>query len=133
MIKTSDDYIKTRKWNGLTLLTLESHIDGHCTAYVNLTEATEHIAYQLPNNRTRVTQFLDSIMCVDPELIAAIAAVKQDDPGMRDSFEQAMTFIAPSDPVARKKQASKRSAAEISATFAEGPLKKQGKTGVELC
>ena len=132
IIRTSDDYIKTRKWNGLTSLTLESHIDGHRTAFVNLTEAAEHIAYQLPNSRTRVTQFLDSVTCADPELLAAMAAVKQDDPGMRDSFELAMTFIAPSDPVARKKQANKRPAAEISATFAEGSLRKQGATGVEL-
>ena len=132
IIKTSDDYIKTRKWNGLTSLTLESHIDGHRTAYVNLTEAAEHIDYQLPNNRTRVTQFLDSVTCIDPELLAAIAAVKQDDPGMRDSFELAMTYIAPNDPVARKKQANKRPAAEISATFGEGSLQKQGATGVEL-
>ena len=131
-IKMSDDFIKGRKWNGQTTLTLESHIDGHRNAYVNLTEASHHIAYQLPNDRTRVTQFLDSIACQDPELLAAIAAVKKDDPGMRDSFEQTVTFISPSDPVARKKQASKRPAAEISSTFTDGALKQLGRSGVEL-
>ena len=33
-IKTSDDYMKTRKWSGLTSMLLESHIDGHCNAFV---------------------------------------------------------------------------------------------------
>ena len=28
-IKTSNDYMKNRKWSGLTSMLLESHIDGH--------------------------------------------------------------------------------------------------------
>ena len=51
---------------------------------------------------------------------------------MRDSFEQTVTFISPSDSVARKKQASKRPAAEISSAIADGALKKLGTSGVEL-
>ena len=31
-IKTSDDYMKTRKWNGLMSLLLKYHIDGHLNA-----------------------------------------------------------------------------------------------------
>ena len=37
--KNRDDYTKTRKWSGLTSMLLESHIDGHHNAFVNLTEA----------------------------------------------------------------------------------------------
>ena len=99
---------------------------------MNLTEAAHHVAYQLPNDRTRVTQFLDSMASQDPELLAAIAAVKQDDPGMRNSFEQTVTFISPSDPVARKKKSNKRPTADISATFVDGQLQQQGSTGVEF-
>ena len=99
---------------------------------MNLTEAANHIAYQLPNERTRVTQFLDSISCQDPELLAGIAAVRKDDPGMRDSFERMATFITPSCPVSRKTRANKRPAAEISATFALGANGKHGNSGVEL-
>jgi hypothetical protein len=99
---------------------------------VNLTEAAHHVAYKLPNERRRVTQFLDSMASQDPELLAAIAAVKQDDPGMCNSFEQTVTFISPSDPVARKKQSNKRPAAEISATFVDGQLRQRGSTGVEF-
>ena len=87
------------------------------------------MAYQLPNDRTRVTYLLDSIRCTDPELLAAVAAVKNDDAGMRDAFELTATSISPADPVARKRMNNKRPAAEISAT--EG-LQSKGKTGVEL-
>jgi hypothetical protein len=62
-------------------------------------------------------------------LLAAVAAVKNDDPGMRDSFEQTATSISPADPVARKRMNNKRPAAEISAT--DG-LRSTGKSGVEL-
>ena len=42
-IKTSNDYMKTRKWSALTSMLLESHIDGHRNAFVNLTEAATHV------------------------------------------------------------------------------------------
>ena len=128
-IKKSEDFLKTRVWTGNSTTTLEAHIDGHRMAYVALTEASAHVAYQLPNDRTRVTYLLDSIRCTDPELLAAVAAVKNDDAGMRDAFELTATSISPADPVARKRMNNKRPAAEISAT--EG-LQSKGKTGVEL-
>ena len=79
--------MKTRKWSGLTSMLLESHIDGQRNAFVNLTEAATHVNYQLPNDSTRTTQFLNSLNSTDPELLAAIADIKKDDPGMRDKFE----------------------------------------------
>ena len=54
-IKKSDDFLKTRVWTGNATTTLEAHIDGHRMAYVALTEASSHVAHQLPNDRTRVT------------------------------------------------------------------------------
>lgn len=128
-IKKSEDFLKTRVWTGNATITLEAHVDGHRMAYVALTEASSHVAHQLPNERTRVTYLLDSMNCTDPELLAAVAAVKNDDPGMRDTFELTAASIGPADPVARKRMNSKRPAADISAT--EG-LKSTGKTGVEL-
>jgi len=44
-IRASYDFIKGRKWNGQTTLTLESHIDGYRDAYVNLTEASNHTSF----------------------------------------------------------------------------------------
>ena len=74
-IKTSGEYMKTRKWSGLTSMLLESHIDGHRNAFVNLTEAATHVKYQLPNDRTRKTQFLISLNSTNSELLAAIADI----------------------------------------------------------
>ena len=74
-IKTSDDYMKTRKCSGLTSILLEYHIDGHHNAFVNLTEAATHVNYQIPNDRTRTTQFLNSLKSTDPELLADIASI----------------------------------------------------------
>ena len=76
-IKTSNDYMKTRKRSGLTSMLLESHIDGHLNAFINLTEAATHVYYQLPNDRKRTTQFLNSINSTDPELLADIAELRE--------------------------------------------------------
>ena len=65
-LKTSDDYMKTRKWSGLTSMLLESHIDDRRNAFVNLTESATHVNYQLPNDRTRTTHFLNSLNSTDP-------------------------------------------------------------------
>ena len=59
--------------------------------------------------------------------------MKKDDPSMRDSFELVVTFIAPSDPVAKKRVAGQRPIAEISSAFTDGINKKLGTSGVELC
>ena len=86
----------------------------------------------LPNERTRSTQFLDSIDCSDPELLAFIAAGKKDYPGIHNSFELAVTFTAPYNPVAKNKIAGKRLIAEISPAFTDGTNKKLDTSGVEL-
>ena len=105
--------MKTRKWSGLTSMILESHIEGHRNAFVNLTEDATHVNYQLPNDRTRTTQFFNYLNSTDPELLAAIVAIKRDDPGMRDKFEVSLAFLASCDPVACKRSNSKRTSAEI--------------------
>ena len=79
----------------------------------------EHIAYQLPNEHTRVGYLLEGIQCSDPGLQAAMASVRTDDGpnGMRNDFEKAAAHLLPYDPVARKRAAgTKRPAANISDT-----------------
>lgn len=131
-IKENDDFVKARTWNGQTTTSLEVHIDGHRNAHVALTEASHHVDFQLPNERTRVTNLLDSIKCVDPTLLAAIAAVYSDDPGKRDVFELTAAYISPSCPVAKKRQHSKRPIANVSGITNDGNLRKMGDSGVEL-
>ena len=79
-LKKNEDFLKTCTWTGNTSISLEAHIDAHCMAYLALMEASAHVVFQLPNERTRVTCLLDSVNCTDPELLAAVNVVKNDDP-----------------------------------------------------
>ena len=114
-------------------------------------QCAEHIAYQLPNELTRVGYLLEGIQCPDPGLQAAMVSMRTDDGanGMRSDFERAATHLLPYDPVMRKWSAgTKRPATNISdtrgtddanasATEVSGVAKKDGKasigkTGVHL-
>ena len=102
-------------------------------------QCSEHVAFQLPNEHTRVRYLIDSIQCNDPELQASLAAIRKDDAtpsGMRNNFENAVTFLLPSCPVAKKRKTTGSGGnfnAEISFTNAQdGTKKRTGKTGVEL-
>ena len=82
-------------------------------------QCAEHIAYQLPNELTRVGYLLERIQCSDPGLQAAMASMRMDDGvnRMRSDFEKAAAHLLPYDPVARKWTAGmKQPAANISDT-----------------
>lgn len=138
MIRNSEEFVKTRKWTGTTNVTLASHMAKHRSSHISLTEAAEHIPVETPNERTRVTDLMVSITSKDPDVLAALAAVRQDEAGMRIHFEETVAFLLPTCPVA-KKQASRgkgMAVAEISGASAKGlgsTLKAgKGSTGVEL-
>ena len=114
-------------------------------------QCAEHIAYQLPNELTRVGYLLEGIQCPDPGLQAAMASVQTDDGvnGMRSDFDRAAAHLLPYDHVVQKQLAGmKRPAANISdtqgtddvnasATKVSGAVMKDGKmstgkTGVQL-
>ena len=90
------------KWTGTTAHTLEKHIDRHRAAFVSFSEATNHVSHQIPNNRTRICYLIDSIDSKDAEVLSGLAAIRKDDQGMRETFEQAAIFLAPTCPVAKK-------------------------------
>ena len=80
---------------------------------------TEHIAYQLPNEHTRVGYLLEGIQCPNPGLQAAMVSVQTDNGanGMRSDFERAAAHLLPYDPVAQNRSAGmKQPAANISDT-----------------
>jgi hypothetical protein len=133
-IKDSEDYMMRREWTGTTSLTLKDHTHKHRTCFVALGEAAEHVPHELPGERTRVKYLLDSIKCKDPEVLAAVSAVRQNDPGMRDNFEGASAFLIPTCPVA-KKSTRKGLVADISSAEGSGSILSSGKgskTGVDL-
>ena len=91
----------------------------------------QHIAYQLPNEHTRVTYLLDAIECSDAPLQAAMALVEQDTTvlGARNDFEKCAAQLLPKYPVVKRRlTADKRPAGDISATLAQDSS--PGKTGI---
>ena len=75
-----------------------------------------HVAYEVPNARTRVKSLLASIQsCNDPAVQATIVSVKNELNGLMSDFEGACRILVPVCPVA-KKISNKRQHAQISAT-----------------
>jgi hypothetical protein len=102
LVKDAESIFKSRTWTGTTSVTLSQHMGLHRKAYITLTECAEHIPVEVPNDRARVTYLLDSLKTIDPSVLAAMAAVRQDDADKRINFENAFTFLAPSCPVIAK-------------------------------
>ena len=53
-LKRQDDLIHTRVWRGQSNFSLEKFIAQHRNAFVSMQQCAEHVAYQLPNETTRV-------------------------------------------------------------------------------
>ena len=135
--KLAHEFLTTRKWNGLSNITLSKHMTKHRSSYITLTEAAEHVPVEVPGERARVGYLIDSITSKDPEVLAGVAAVRTDEAGKRVHFEDTVTYMLPLCPVAKKQAARRQSTpqANISGTTGKGgsDLKAGiGKTGVEL-
>jgi hypothetical protein len=138
-IKRQDDLIHNRQWKGQSNFTLEKFVAQHRNAYVSMQQCAEHVAFQLPNEHTRVGYLLDAIQTSDAGLQAAIANIGTDDGpnGKRNNFEASASYLLPYDPVA-KKRSNKRdhdatigdATADVAATFGDKPG--IGKSGVHL-
>ena len=118
-IHKKDDLLHTQVLKSQSNFPLEGFIAQHRNAFVSMQQCAEHIAYQLPNELTRVEYLLEGIQCSDPGLQAAMASVRMDDGvnRMRSDFEKAAAHLLPYDPVARKRTAgTKRHAVNISDT-----------------
>ena len=147
-LKKQDAILHTRKWRGQGNYTLEKFCQHHRNAFVTMQQCSQYVAYQLPNEHTRVGFLLDAIECNEAPLQAAMANIEDDTeiggtptnpiPGKRNDFEAAVAYLLPKDPVARKRtQGSKRNVNEISeadgSTVEISSLKPgMGKTGVHL-
>ena len=144
-IKTKEELIHGIKWKGQSNYSLERHCAQHRNAYVSLVACAEHIAYQLPNEHSRVGYLLESIQNNDPGLQAAMANVRSSKGpgGMRSDFELMVAHILPYCPVRKKHTAgTKRGVGDISEVNAdkqEGNVSSFGtksgrgtKTGVHL-
>jgi hypothetical protein len=78
--REAEDKLQNRKWNGAASITLSQHMDMHRSAWIQLNDCAEHIPLEIPQGRSRVTMLLKSLDgCVDPGVLAALAAVRQDE------------------------------------------------------
>ena len=106
-IHKQDDLLHTHVWKGQSNFPLEGFIAQHRNAFVSMQQCAEHIAYQLPNELTRVGYLLEGIQCSDPGLQAAIVSMQTDNGanGMRSDFERAVAHLLSYVPVAWKRSA----------------------------
>jgi hypothetical protein len=113
----------------------------HRQAFITMTECAEHIPVDVPNNRLRVTHLMESIQSTDPTVLAALAAVRQDESNKRVNFESCFAYLVVVCPVEAKlaKKGKVTFQADISAAAATAPglggdAKKPGfgKSGVSL-
>jgi hypothetical protein len=125
-------FMMNTKWNGRSF-SLEKFTGLHRSSFVQLEEAATHVPFQLPSERTRVSYLVDNIANNDPDLRAALASIRINTNGMRDNFEQAVTFLLPVCPYA-KHRASNGGGNQRNAQISDATLKgkQHSKTGVDL-
>ena len=109
LIKEAEEVLKNRQWSGTTSATLLQHLGLHRKAYITLTKCAEHIPVEFPTGRTCVNYLIDSLQTKNPEVFAALAAVRQDDADKRINFENAFKYLAPTCPVPAKVNKEERS------------------------
>jgi hypothetical protein len=102
LVKEAENVLKNRQWSGTTSITLQQHMGLQRKAFITLSECAKQIPMEVPNEQARVTYLLDSITTNDPNVLAATAAVHQDDADKRVNFENSFTFLTPTCPVTAK-------------------------------
>ena len=139
MVKSAKEILGgSRKWTGTSNFTIAQHANVHRKAFTAMSEAGEHVAVQIPDERTRVTNLIDSFQTVHPDVLAALSSVCQDELSKRVNFELAVSFLIQSDPVvAKQKQRGVTFDANVSGVERStlGAPKKSAisTTGVQLC
>ena len=104
-VKVTNDFLLNGKWSGTTAFTLHGILAKHRASYHTLQRCAEHVAIEIPNERTRVGYLLDNIDCNDKNVTTALSHIRLDDNvgGMRSDFERAVVFLLPTDPVRSKR------------------------------
>ena len=72
LVDCAEQLVLTRIWNGKNQrYSLKRHISNHRDAYNDMVRASQHITYALPNERTRVSRLLTSIVTTEPNICSA--------------------------------------------------------------
>jgi hypothetical protein len=102
LVKEAKHTLSNKVWSGNTPTTLAQHMGMHCHAWITLTECTKHIPVDMLNDCARVTYLIDFLKTVDPTVLAAIAAVHQDEADKRVNFKNTFVYLVPVCPVTAK-------------------------------
>ncbi len=102
LVKEAEHTLSNKVWSGNTTTTLAQHMGMHCHAWIILTECAKHIPVDVPNDHVRVTYIMDLLKTVDPTVLAAIAAVRQDEADKCVNFENMFAYLVPVCPVTAK-------------------------------
>ena len=93
ILEDAEAYVLKREWNGKNQrFSLKSHINKHREAHNDMTRASQHVQYSLPNEHTRVGRLLKSLTTKDPVIVSAITHI-QGSNTQRDDFELAADFL----------------------------------------
>jgi hypothetical protein len=144
LVKEAEHILSNKIWSGNTPTMLSQHMEMHCHAYITMTECAVHIPVDVTNEQARVTYLIDSLKTVNPTVLVAIAAIRQDEADKQVHFENAFSYLVPVCPVtakAAKKTGKVSFGAEVSAATGKnaggiggGNLKPgKGSSGVDLC
>ena len=119
IIKTCENYLLRTEWNGKNVrFTLKMHVSKHRDAHNELVRASQFVAYEVPNDHTRVGRLLKSITSKDGAILAAITHI-QFTRTMRDSFEDAADFLLLTAPAAKEIERSYRISAVLTENSTE--------------
>ena len=133
VLEKADQLVSSMVWNGRSnRYPLKLHLAKHREAQNDMIRASHHIAYEVPNEGTRVRKLLHSLQCSDPRIISAKTAILADETGKKNDFEAASNFLLIAAPPTRHEPDSRRvsSVRNGGGDFKATPNK--GETGVEL-
>jgi hypothetical protein len=116
------------KWNGRNY-SLEKHVSNHRQALEDLSDCSNHITVNVPDQEQRVEYLIDSITCADSTLQASIGLIRSNVNNMRENFESAANTLIEVDPYRRIQRPPGQPKATVSAIdFSSG----RGDSGVDL-
>ena len=129
-----DDMLKRLaeiKYKGTGKYSLLKHATFHKHAIANLENCKRHVNVTLPNERSRVSSFLNSIDCDDSKMTARVEFVQSNDAYLR-SFDDTVSYLLPVCPVKSTKTRNDKNNTKSSNVSSLNLKSGTGKTGVEL-
>ena len=131
VLERADHIVSNMVWNGRSnRYPLRLHLAKHRESHNDMIRASHHIAFEVPNEGTRVRKLLQSLQCNDPRIIvSAKTAILADEAGKKNDFEATANFLLIAAPPTRLDSDTRRISG-VRNDF-QGTTNK-GSTGVEL-